>query len=231
MKAIIEFNDVKKSFQNGGKLFWALKGVSFKIFAGDFVAIVGHSGSGKSTLMNIMGFLDLPSEGIYNFEGVEIGSLNDRDLAVIRNKKIGVVFQDYSRAILPKLSVKKNVWMPLVYDMESNRSDWNSRAMDKLRIVGIEKKENDYPSQLSGGEKQRVAIARALINNPVILLADEPTGNLDTERSGEIMEIFRHLNGNGMTVILITHEKHIADFASRTITLQDGLIVEDTGGE
>jgi putative ABC transport system ATP-binding protein len=231
MKAkIIEFDNVKKSFQSGGEFFWALKGVSFKIFAGDFVAIMGHSGSGKSTLMNIMGCLDLPSEGNCILEEKNVNALNDRELAVVRNKKIGIIFQDYSRAILPKLSVRKNVLMPLIYDAKSNASGWNRRAIDKLRIVGIENKAKNYPHQLSGGEKQRVAIARALINDPVILLADEPTGNLDTARSREIMDVFRNLNDGGMTVVLITHEEHIAAFASRIITLQDGIIINDDKG-
>lgn len=190
---IIEMKDIRKTYQTGLDTFAALDGLTLWVKQGEFVAITGPSGSGKSTLLHIIGCLDLPTSGEYRLDGIDIGELTDDDLAQVRNRKIGFIFQDYSRAILPKLSVRDNVLIPLIYGNKFV-GKWKERAMEKLEIVGMGHKINSYPSQLSGGEKQRVAIARALMNDPVVLLADEPTGNLDTKKSQEIMEIFTNLN-------------------------------------
>ena len=216
---IIEMKDIKKIYSET-----VLKGVNLNIKSGEFVAITGASGSGKSTLLNIMGLLDAQTSGEYLFDGMNARKMTEDELANARNKKIGFIFQSFEKFILKKSPVLDNVILPLVYSDVSSRR-WRQMAEDKLGIVGIKNKINSSMNQLSGGEAQRVAIARALINNPAILLADEPTGNLDTKRSEEIMEIFLRLNEQGVSIVMITHELDIAAYASRQIIMKDGLIV------
>ena len=217
---IIEMKDIKKIYSET-----VLKGVNLNIKSGEFVAITGASGSGKSTLLNIMGLLDAQTSGEYLFDGMNARKMTEDELANARNKKIGFIFQSFEKFILKKSPVLDNVILPLVYSDVSSRR-WRQMAEDKLGIVGIKNKINSSMNQLSGGEAQRVAIARALINNPAILLADEPTGNLDTKRSKEIMEIFLRLNEQGVSMVMITHEPDIAAYASRQIIMKDGLIVD-----
>ena len=217
---IIEMKGIKKIYSET-----VLKGVNLNIKSGEFVAITGASGSGKSTLLNIMGLLDAQTSGEYLFDGMNARKMTEDELANARNKKIGFIFQSFEKFILKKSPVLDNVILPLVYSDVSSRR-WRQMAEDKLGIVGIKNKINSSMNQLSGGEAQRVAIARALINNPAILLADEPTGNLDTKRSKEIMEIFLRLNEQGVSMVMITHEPDIAAYASRQIIMKDGLIVD-----
>ncbi|MEK7626982.1 MAG: ABC transporter ATP-binding protein [Patescibacteria group bacterium] len=219
--SIIKMKDIKKSYSEP-----VLKGINLNICKGEFVAIIGASGSGKSTILNIMGLLDIPTSGEYLFDGANIMKMTEDELANARNKKIGFIFQSFEKFILKKSSVLNNIILPLVYsDVPEHK--WRQMAEDKLNAVGIKNKINNYMNQLSGGEAQRVAIARALINDPSVLLADEPTGNLDTKRSAEIMEIFLRLNRQGVSIVMITHEPHIAVYASRQIILKDGLVVGD----
>ena len=202
----------------------ALNNVSFEVDKGEFVAIMGPSGSGKSTLMHILGALDLPTSGSYSINGVNIEKMKEDELSEIRNKKIGFVFQAYN--LLSRTSALKNVMLPMVY-AGIKRKEQENRAREMLKLVGLENKLNNKPNQLSGGQKQRVAIARALVMNPEIILADEPTGNLATSQSEEIMDIFTDLNQKGHTIIIITHEEDIAKKTKRIITLVDGKITED----
>jgi len=204
----------------------ALKGVSFKIDAGEFVSIIGPSGSGKSTLMHILGALDTPTGGEYFLDGREVSKLNDDELSDLRRNKIGFVFQSFN--LLPRTTVLRNVMLPLLYSGFS-AEERKQRALESLRYAGMdEDKFNNLSNQLSGGQMQRVAIARALINNPSIILADEPTGNLDTKTSRVVMETFKELNKKGHTIILITHEMEVAKFADRIISVRDGMIEKDT---
>lgn len=219
---IIEMRNIKKIYSEA-----VLRGINLIIGQGEFVAITGASGSGKSTILNLMGLLDVPTSGEYLFDGLDVKKMTEDELASARNKKIGFIFQSFEKFILKKTSVFGNVILPLVYS-DVPACQWRKMAEDKLRIVGIENKIDNYMNQLSGGEAQRVAIARSLINDPAILLADEPTGNLDSKRGGEIMEIFLQLNRRGVSIVMITHEQRIADCASRQIILKDGLII---GGE
>jgi putative ABC transport system ATP-binding protein len=224
---IIEIKNLVKTYTMGETHVQALDGVSFDVDAGEFLAVMGPSGSGKSTLMNILGCLDRPTSGSYKLDGIEIASMDRDRRAEIRNDKIGFVFQSFN--LLPRTSAVENVELPLLY---SNKRVWNdqqmmARAKECLRRVGLQGREDHTPSQLSGGQQQRVAIARALINDPAILLADEPTGNLDSRTSEEIMEVFHSLNDEGKLVILITHEPDIAGKAKRVITMLDGQIVTD----
>ncbi len=200
----------------------ALRGVSLKVDQGEMVSLIGASGSGKSTLMNIMGFLDKPTGGKYLLDGVDVSRLNDDALAEMRNKKIGFVFQNYN--LLPRVTALANVELPMIYGGGGQK---RKRALDALERVGLGLRANHKPSELSGGEQQRVAIARALVNNPTLILADEPTGNLDSKAADEIITTFCELNQEGITIILVTHEMNIAERAKRVIRLLDGEIIED----
>jgi putative ABC transport system ATP-binding protein len=220
---LIELKEVNKIYNkdNTGEIF-ALNNVSLKIKKGEFVAIIGSSGSGKSTLMNILGCIDKPTNGNYILENIEVSKLTDIELAKIRNNKIGFVFQKFY--LLPKTSALENVQLPLIYSDKKNISDL---AKSALEDVNLEHRMNHHPGELSGGQQQRVAIARAIVNSPEIILADEPTGNLDSAAGTEIMELFKVLNLKGNTVVIITHEKHIAEYANRIISISDGKIVSD----
>jgi putative ABC transport system ATP-binding protein len=213
-----------KTYHLGEVEVHALRGVSLSIARGDFVAIMGASGSGKSTLMNILGCLDRPSSGRYFLDGVDVLTLSPDERAEVRNAKIGFVFQNFN--LLPRTSALENVELPLVYSVVS-LEEQHTRALAALRAVGLEDRMHHMPSQLSGGQQQRVAIARALVNSPVLILADEPTGNLDSAASTEVMQIFTGLNRQGITVVLVTHESDIAAFARRRITFRDGCVVAD----
>ena len=224
MAELIHIEDLIKIYQLGDYELHALRGVNLSINHGEFVAIMGPSGSGKSTLMHILGCLDRPTTGKYLLDGADMSSLDRNTLAQIRNKKIGFVFQSFN--LLSRTSALENVELPLLYNGTSPKLI-AEKAAKALAMVGLEGRENSYPNQLSGGQQQRVAIARALINDPAIILADEPTGNLDTRTSVEVMEIFQTLNEKGITIILITHEIDIASYARRNIAVRDGKIVKD----
>lgn len=229
MAALIEIDNLMKTYRLGDMTVQALRGVSFRIERGEFVAIMGASGSGKSTLMNILGCLDKPTSGSYRLDGISVGELSRDELAEIRNKKIGFVFQTFN--LLARTSAVANVELPLLYNGTEIRNR-RIRAIDALRTVGLEDRKEHHPNQLSGGQQQRVAIARALINEPQIILADEPTGNLDSQTSLEIMAIFQQLNRNaGITVVLVTHEPDIAAYARRILFFKDGLLLRDEAVE
>jgi putative ABC transport system ATP-binding protein len=221
---VVEVREVRKNYQLGETEVHALRGVSVKIEAGDFVAIMGASGSGKSTFMNILGCLDKPTSGQYLLEGADVSGLTKKELARIRNQKIGFVFQGFN--LLGRTSALENTELPMLYS-RANQRDRESRARAALALVGLANREDHFPSQLSGGQQQRVAIARALVNQPLILLADEPTGNLDSRTAVEVMEIFQKLNSEGLTIVLVTHEPDIAQFAKREIVFRDGQIKRD----
>ena len=224
--ALVELADLVKVYSMGEVEVRALAGVSLAVEAGDFVAIMGASGSGKSTLMNILGCLDRPTSGSYRLEGIDVASLDSNARAEVRNSKIGFVFQSFN--LLARTSALENVELPLIYGTGAvGGGERLRRAAEALARVGLEGREHHFPSQLSGGQQQRVAIARALVTDPAILLADEPTGNLDTATSREVMQVLRALNAAGKTIILITHETDIADFADRRVVLRDGQVVED----
>jgi putative ABC transport system ATP-binding protein len=218
---MLELENITKVYKAGQTEVPALRGISCRIESGEMVSIIGPSGSGKSTLMNIIGCLDKPTSGQYRLDGIEVSELNDNQLAEIRNKKIGFVFQSFN--LLPRTTALANVELPLIYSGVSNR---RQRALQVLESVGLAHRVTHRPSELAGGEQQRVAIARALVNNPSLILADEPTGNLDTRTSQEIMAIFKKLNEQGMTIVLVTHEPDIAAYTQRTIKLRDGQIEE-----
>lgn len=224
---MIKLEDVTKSYRNGKETMDVLKKINLEIRQGDFVAIMGPSGSGKSTLMNIIGCLDRPTSGAYYFEGKDISSLDDQELAKIRNKKIGFVFQQFH--LLPRLSALKNVELPMIY-AGIGKKQRDELAKQALLKVGLGDRIQHMPNELSGGQKQRVAIARAIVNNPKLILADEPTGALDTKTSEAIMEQFTMLNKEGTTIIVVTHEHEVAQFAKRTIVVRDGEILQEDLG-
>lgn len=222
--SLIELHDIRKTYSLGEIDVPVLKGITLSIEKGEYVALMGASGSGKSTLMNILGCLDRPTSGDYLFDGREVGRLSGDERAKLRNKHIGFVFQSFN--LLPRTSALENVCMPLYYtagDISSREAVKRGRAM--LERVGLAERMHHEPSQLSGGQQQRVAIARALVNHPPVLFADEPTGNLDSKTSVEVMKLFETLNNEGITIILVTHATEVADCAKRTIHIQDGLIV------
>lgn len=224
MSTIIETHDISKVYRMGSETIHALKSVSIKIERGEYVAFMGPSGSGKSTLMNIIGCLDTPTGGQYVLNGNDVSNMTDNELAEVRNKEIGFVFQTFN--LLPRQTSLENVALPLIY-AGYNKSAREERAQQVLESVGLGNRSKHKPNELSGGQRQRVAIARALVNNPSIILADEPTGNLDTKTSYEIMELFENLHAKGNTIIMVTHEEDIAKYAHRIVRLRDGLIETD----
>lgn len=225
-RSMIELSDIKKIYRVGRQEVAALAGIDLTISAGEFTALMGPSGSGKSTLMNILGCLDRPTSGSYKLDGGEVANLSDDDLALTRNRRIGFVFQNFN--LLPRITAAENVALPLVYAGVGGK-ERAERAKKVLQAVGLADRADHQPNELSGGQRQRVAIARALVNDPHILMADEPTGNLDTKSTREIMDIFEGLHAAGRTIILVTHEPDIAACASRQILVRDGRITRDAG--
>lgn len=225
-KPIIELRDVKRDFVVGEEVVHALRGVTFSIYEGEFVTIMGTSGSGKSTLLNALGCLDTPTSGEYYLDGVEVRTMNKNQRAVLRNRKIGFVFQNYN--LLAKTTSVENVELPLMHNSAISAQERHERAVAALQAVGLGERLNHKSNQMSGGQQQRVAIARALVNDPVIILADEATGNLDTRTSFEILVLFQELHAKGRTIIFVTHNPELAEYSSRNIRLRDGQVVEDT---
>lgn len=221
--ALIEIKKLAKTYDLGAEKIYALRDVSFSMEASEFTSIMGPSGSGKSTLMNLLGCLDLPSSGSYRLDNIDVQNLSANELADVRNKKIGFVFQSFN--LLPRASALENVELPLLYGRVPQPDKIALEALDK---VGLAHRSRHKPNELSGGEKQRVAIARALVINPKIILADEPTGNLDSKTGAEIMKLFTALNAEGVTIILVTHEKDIAGYSRRVLQMQDGKLIRDT---
>ncbi len=224
-KALIDIKDITRNFELGNETVYVLKGISLHINKGEYVALMGPSGSGKSTLMNLLGCLDTPTSGQYILNGKSVSEMQDDELAEIRNKEIGFVFQTFN--LLPRTTALDNVALPMIYAGYSKK-DRHERAKEVLTQVNLSDRMDHQPNQLSGGQRQRVAIARALVNKPSIILADEPTGNLDSKTSVEIMKLFGEIHKNGNTVILVTHEEDIAAYAHRVIRLRDGVIETDT---
>jgi len=222
--AVIKIKNIAKVYSGLGVKTYALKSVSFSIQAGEFVSIMGPSGSGKSTLLHILGFLDRPTKGEYFFQNISVTNYSAKKMAIMRNKKIGFVFQAFN--LLPKTSVLENVILPLYYSKIKER-EWLKKAKKAIAAVGLEKRLKHTPAQLSGGERQRVAIARALVNEPSIIFADEPTGNLDSANSHQIMQLLKQLNQKGHTVLIVTHEKEMAKYTHRKISLKDGTVEKD----
>lgn len=223
---LIKMEKVQKIYNNGeDNRVVALKDLDLEIEAGEFVAIMGPSGSGKSTLMHVAGFLDQLDHGRYFFGGTDVTRLDDDQLAQIRNEKVGFVFQAFN--LLPRTSAYENVMLPMLYARKYEMEEMQARAKEMLQQVGLESRGLHHPSELSGGQQQRVAIARALVNNPAVIFADEPTGNLDTKSTEEVMQIFKDLNDQGRTLIFVTHEEDVAAYAKRVLRLKDGVIVED----
>jgi len=225
MSCIIKIDNLRRDFVVGNQIVHALRGVSFEINQGEFVSIMGTSGSGKSTMLNILGCLDKPTSGQYYIDGIAVGGLKGDQLANVRNRKIGFVFQSYN--LLARTSALENVELPLLYNNTVGSKERRERAEQALEMVGLKDRMDHMPNQLSGGQQQRVAIARALVNNPVMILADEATGNLDTRTSYEIMSLFQSLHSKGKSIVFVTHEPDIAQFTSRTIMLRDGHVTKD----
>ncbi|MEN8927644.1 MAG: ABC transporter ATP-binding protein [Flavobacteriales bacterium] len=221
---MIELREIKKTYVTGEFEFQALKGINLTINANDYIALMGSSGSGKSTLMNIIGALDVPTSGEYLLRNKPIHELDDNQISEFRNEEIGFVFQTFN--LLPKLSALDNVALPLLYANNIDKEQRDKQAKEMLELVGLGDKLTNKPNEMSGGQRQRVAIARALVNKPSLILADEPTGNLDSKTSESIMELFANLHKNGQTIILVTHEKEISEYAEKTIVLKDGIIIE-----
>ncbi|MBO4645921.1 MAG: ABC transporter ATP-binding protein [Bacteroidales bacterium] len=222
---VIQIRDLHRDFQVGSETVHALNGINLKIFQGEFVSIMGTSGSGKSTLLNILGCLDTPTSGEYIIHGTSVSTLNKNQLSELRNRRIGFVFQNYN--LLPRTSALDNVQLPLMYNPDISSKERKERALHALEAVKLADRIHHQPNQLSGGQQQRVAIARAIVNDPVILLADEATGNLDTRTSYEIMTLFQELHSKGKTIAFVTHEPDIATFTTRTVKLRDGKIILD----
>ena len=225
-KAVIELQNIKRNFQVGDETVHALRGVSFTIREGEFVTIMGTSGSGKSTLLNTLGCLDTPTSGEYLLDGISVRTMSKPQRAVLRNRKIGFVFQSYN--LLPKTTAVENVELPLMYNSSVSASERRRRAIEALQAVGLGDRLEHKSNQMSGGQMQRVAIARALVNNPAVILADEATGNLDTRTSFEILVLFQKLHAEGRTIIFVTHHPEIGQYSSRNIVLRDGQIKDDT---
>jgi putative ABC transport system ATP-binding protein len=225
---IIAIEHVWKTYGSGDMTVHALRDVSVVVERGDYLAIMGASGSGKSTLMNVIGCLDLPTAGRYLIDGVDVREIGEGDLAYLRNRGIGLIFQSYN--LVPRTSALRNVELPLIYARVPGR-ERRERALEALEAVGLADRQRHLPSQLSGGQQQRVAIARAIVTNPRLILADEPTGNLDSTATGEVLEIFTRLNDEGRTIVMITHEQHVAATARRVLRLSDGRVVADSEQE
>jgi len=225
---VLDVRDVTKVYGEGETAVHALRGVSLTVARGDYVAVMGASGSGKSTLMNILGCLDIPTSGTYLLDGVDVSRLSDRQLALVRNRRIGFVFQSFN--LIPRTSALANVELPLAY-AGLRASQRRARAKAALDMVGLSDRAGHEPNQLSGGQQQRVAIARAIVNEPRIVFADEPTGNLDTKTSVDVMALFQELWRAGLTIVFVTHEQDVARYASRIVTVRDGRIVSDTRQE
>ena len=225
-KTVIELQNIKRNFQVGDETVHALRGVSFSIGEGEFVTIMGTSGSGKSTLLNILGCLDTPTVGEYLLDGISVRTMSKSQRAVLRNRKIGFVFQNYN--LLAKTTAVENVELPLMYNSSVSATERRKRAIEALKAVGLGDRLEHKSNQMSGGQMQRVAIARALVNNPAVILADEATGNLDTRTSFEILVLFQKLHAEGRTIIFVTHNPEIAQYSSRNIVLRDGQIKDDT---
>ena len=226
MKKVIEIQNIKRNFQVGDETVHALRGVSFNINEGEFVTIMGTSGSGKSTLLNILGCLDTPTSGEYLLDDIPVRTMSKPQRAVLRNRKIGFVFQSYN--LLPKTTAVENVELPLMYNSAVSASERRRRAIESLQAVGLGDRLEHKSNQMSGGQMQRVAIARALVNNPAVILADEATGNLDSRTSFEILVLFQKLHAEGLTIIFVTHNPELSQYSSRNIRLRDGQVIEDT---
>lgn len=229
MKAIIELKDIKRDFKVGSETVHALRGISFTIHSGEFVTIMGTSGSGKSTLLNLLGCLDTPTSGEYLLDGCSVRKMGKNERASLRNHKIGFVFQSYN--LLPKTTSIENVKLPLMYNSSVSAKERERRAIEALEAVGLHNRLYHKSNQMSGGQQQRVAIARALVNEPVLILADEATGNLDTRTSFEILTLFQKLNARGHTIVFVTHNPELSAYSSRTIVLKDGRVIQDTRNE